>query len=507
MKIKVNHKIKWKEREKLRDKGQFWTPEWVASAMIAYVSKGAKEVFDPGVGNGIFYTALKKYNQDIRFYGTDIDVEIIEKAKKEGIFDNNSTIEIRDFILTPPKNLFKAIVANPPYIRHHRFSVEVKKKAREITLKIMHKTIDGRAGIHIYFLIQSLNLLDKGGRLAFIMPADTCEGVFSKSLWEWITKKYCLEGVITFTREATPFPGIDTNAIIFLISNSIQKDKVKWIKCLKTESKDLFHIMNKQLIGSNYQELAIYKRDISEALLTGLSREPREFINNRFTLGDFARVMRGIATGANEFFFLTHKKVKELGIPDKFLLQAIGRTRDIEDSQITQEIINTLDKKGRPTLLFSPNGYSFNSMPEAVRSYILEGEKMGLPNRALISTRQPWYKMEVRETPAFLFSYLGRRNTRFIKNEAGIIPLTAHLCIYPKTNGPVYIEKLWNVLQHPDTLKNLSLVGKSYGSGAIKVEPRALERLPIPDNVLELYCLEPNNAIRDGKQLSFLVCL
>jgi hypothetical protein len=34
---------------------------------------------------------------------------------------------------------------------------------------------------------------------------------------------------------------------------------------------------------------------------------------------------------------------------------------------------------------------------------------------------------------------------------------------------------LWQLLQHPETVKNLVRVGKSYGSGAIKVEPRALE--------------------------------
>ncbi|MCI0707757.1 MAG: hypothetical protein L0Y80_09785, partial [Ignavibacteriae bacterium] len=45
--------------------------------------------------------------------------------------------------------------------------------------------------------------------------------------------------------------------------------------------------------------------------------------------------------------------------------------------------------------------------------------------------------------------------------------------------------------QHPDTLKNLSLVGKTYGSGAIKVEPRALSNLPIPDYVLEEFSLTP----------------
>ena len=38
--------------------------------------------------------------------------------------------------------------------------------------------LDGRAGFHVYFLIRALTLLEENGRLAFIMPADTCEGKF-----------------------------------------------------------------------------------------------------------------------------------------------------------------------------------------------------------------------------------------------------------------------------------------------------------------------------------------
>ena len=124
---------------------------------------------------------------------------------------------------------------------------------------------------------------------------------------------------------------------------------------------------------------------------------------------------------------------------------------------------------------------------------------MGLASRALISTRRPWYKMEVRQTaPPMLFSYLGRRNARFIRNRAGIRPLTGFLCVYPRQDDRAFTERLWKALQHPDTLANLPLVGKSYGSGAIKVEPRALERLLIPEHVLSAVGLE---AVREAELL------
>ena len=69
-------------------------------------------------------------------------------------------------------------------------------------------------------------------------------------------------------------------------------------------------------------------------------------------------------------------------------------------------------------------------------------------------------------------------------------------------NWPGNTDQLWQVLKHPDTAGNLRRVGKSYGSGAIKVEPRALERLPIPAHVLaEAGLLEPGG--REQLALAF----
>lgn len=482
-----HHRVstRWVDREKLRDKGQFWTPSWVAEAMIAYVQRDADEVFDPGTGMGVFYSALKKLFPKKRFYGTDIDPDIISQARREAILDDDARIEIRDFITHPPKKRFKAIVANPPYIRHHRISLAQKSYFQKISLLNLGSTIDGRAGLHIYFLIQALSLLEKKGRLAFIMSSDTCEGVFSQKLWNWISKKFRIEGIITFDPSATPFPGVDTNAIILLISNEKPAQKMVWARCLSSTSEELRQFLGNNLKREKYNSIKIYERDLKEALSIGLSRFPNNNYDARFTLADFARVMRGIATGANEFFFLTKKQARESGIPDQFLLPAVGRTRDAKGAYLTVEVLQELEEKGRPTNLFFPNGSQWEDMPKSVQAYIQKGEQLGLAKRALISTRRPWYKMEVREVPPFLFAYLGRRNARFIKNDIGIVPLTGFLCVYPLSSKREYIEKLWKILQHPDTISNLQLVGKSYGSGAIKVEPRSLEKLPISSQLIK----------------------
>jgi len=473
------------EREALRVKGQFWTPDWVAEAMVAYaISGGSKQVFDPAVGAGVFFKAAKTISSDtglsLELAGTEIDPRALEQAKENGLSnDDLSKVQITDFVLHPPKGLLSAIVCNPPYIRHHRLSSEVKIKLKEMCVRVTGTTLDGRAGFHIYFLLRALHLLAKDGRLAFIMPADTCEGIFSTTLWKWITSNYKLDAVVTFSPEASPFPGVDTNALIFLVRNAKPTEDFLWVRCSQSHTGQL-----RTWVMSEFQiegdSLSVHQRKLSEGLSTGFSRAATEGESNDPVLGEFAKVMRGIATGANEFFFLNNKKAHELGIPTRYLLPAIGRTRDVSGDIIDSTSMKALDEAGKPTLLFSPDSTPIESFPRTVREYLRYGEALELHKRSLISTRRPWYKMEVRVVPPFLFAYLGRRDARFIRNLAGAMPLTGFLCVYPKSENVEFINKLWKILRHPQTIKNLSLVGKSYGSGAIKVEPRGLERLRLP---------------------------
>ena len=126
-----------------------------------------------------------------------------------------------------------------------------------------------------------------------------------------------------------------------------------------------------------------------------------------------------------------------------------------------------------------------------IRVSLKEGQDRKLHTRALISSRNPWYRMEKRVIPPILFAYLGRRHARFILNNSNAIPLTGFLCVYPWDNSNEYREKLWRALNHPKTIANLLFVGKSYGGGAIKVEPRQLDSLEIPTNVLAEVGLTP----------------
>jgi hypothetical protein len=467
-------------RESLREKGQFWTPPWVADAMVAYcLGGGARTLFDPAVGAGAFLVSAKsavaRRRSRLRLAGCETDVRALEQARANGLTHADlRNVSVADFPVAHAGGPYEAIVANPPYVRHHRLNRTYKSKLRALSQRVLGRPLDGRAGLHVYFLLRALDLLAPNGRLAFIVPADTVEGVFAPRLTEWIGRTFRIDAVVTFDHAATPFPGVDTRALILFISRRPPRRTLAWARCSRTDD------ALAGFVRSGFRArhgVTTTSRVLSEALRTGLSREPAPLANGP-VLGDYATVRRGIATGANEFFFLTKEAARKARLPRSLLLPAIGRTRDVPGDTVTRDTLRDLDARGRPTLLFSPNGAAHQA--PAVRAYLHVGQRLGLPQRALIRTRHPWYRMETRNVPPFLFAYLGRRRARFIRNEAGVVPLTGFLCVYPHRTSPRDLARLWRVLSDPRTVDNLKLVGKSYGAGAIKVEPRALERLPIP---------------------------
>jgi hypothetical protein len=76
--------------------------------------------------------------------------------------------------------------------------------------ELLLKRFQEEEDLHVYFLLRALERLAHGGRLAFIMPADTCEGVFAPQLWSWIARHYRLDAVVTrremLRRVATAVP-------------------------------------------------------------------------------------------------------------------------------------------------------------------------------------------------------------------------------------------------------------------------------------------------------------
>src|ERR1039458_1407729 len=90
----------WPEREELREKGQFWTPPWLAKIMAAWVTeKQPNTLFDPAVGPGTFFSAARAVGYTGHFDGFELHELAFADGGKLGLTKNDfSRIEVADFI-------------------------------------------------------------------------------------------------------------------------------------------------------------------------------------------------------------------------------------------------------------------------------------------------------------------------------------------------------------------------------------------------------------------------
>jgi hypothetical protein len=444
-------------------------------------------ILDPSVGPGALLAACSR---EVSSLGSTFAFEIDRNVL--GIGDESPSIfpsrlitklRIEDFIHADVSERFDAIIANPPYLRHHRIPQRTKAMCQAISKEVIGTGLDARAGIQVFFLLKALSVLKSGGRLSFILPSDVVEGVFAQDLWKGISSRFRIRGALTFEDGACAFPGVDTNAFILFLEHSPPLESYSRLYWSGSDGDELREAIGswEQGDSSTNQSLRVETRNVVRGVEQGLTRRGVNAAQEGIPFVDLARVVRGIATGDNSYFAFTSQRIEETGLSQEFFVRCIGRTRDLLSPRVDKRLLETLDRKGRETYLLTIDEETPKS--RALSRYIKFGEERGVSDGALVRARSTWFAVERRTPPPILFTYLGRRDNRFVANPAGVVPLTGFLCVYPKRGVPT--QQLLQSLNHQATWECIRDIGKSYGGGAVKVEPGNLRRLIIPKVALE----------------------
>ena len=479
----------------VRTKGQVWTPRWVADGMAKLLLADlATEVsiLDPALGPGVLLAACRDMMPTkIKAYAFEIDNSVLSEAHGSTSFDSRELekLEISNFLDNESTQKYDLIISNPPYLRHHKIPSDEKEKYAALARETLNVKIDGRAGLHVYFLIKALEMLGENGKLVFILPADTFEGIFSQALWTAVTSRYHVQYVVSFKEEVAAFPGVDTNAVIIRISNTKSNQKTCFAEWAGRDPDNFGSAIRSLFNGLNGPSedlgLNVFEAETMEAVKRGFTRSQNIPLTAGIKLAEFAKIVRGIATGANDFFLFDSERIKNIPIDSNFFVRTVARVRDVPGPELRDIDLDRLDEDGRPTYLLSMRGDE--PLSGVIKEYLDFGIKTGVSEGSLVSARGIWYRMEQREPPPILFAYLGRRNIRFIRNFTSARPLTGFLCVYALNQ--VDPDVLCAALNDERTINELKRVGKSYGGGALKVEPGGLRNLIIPNDVVDEFGL------------------
>jgi adenine-specific DNA-methyltransferase len=463
-----------------RPRGQFQTPFWAADLMAAWLlAEPTKLLLDPGVGAGrlLFRALAVGPHAPQRMLGLDVDPLALTMARLNlELRDPEARAPFdlvhRDFLTSSLAARPDAITCNPPYSRHHAVPAKQKEAIHAGFEKRLGQRFDRRAGLHVLFLVRALEIAQPGARIAFITPADWLDVGYGRHVKRFVLERAYVESIVLFDEAHLFFDGVMTTAAITFIRNEPSDGRATRVVRLP------------DVLPPRQQVLAAVKGTSTvlageEVKLTGGRRWGRAHrrASPGTRLGDIARVQRGVATGCNRFFAVSEETRKRFGIDKSDLRPVVVSPRLVTGTELGPELLDSLPDD-QPRWVLDRRDPEAERGDGPVARYLRWGrEHLDADSSYLASSRKLWYAQEKRGDCPILFSYMNRKNPRFIRNRAKAVPLNTFLIVEPKAG--VDPDELWVALNAPFVLAQLTHGRRTYGGGLWKLEPREVEELRV----------------------------
>ncbi|WP_237593070.1 Eco57I restriction-modification methylase domain-containing protein [Actinobacillus pleuropneumoniae] len=462
---------------------QFFTPEIIADIMTDWIvtRKNLKTILEPAFGLGIFSRKILEKNVAITIDAYEVDNVIANSAliyldKKEKYH-----INIKNYIDSDYKK-YDGIICNPPYLKFHNYDNEynVSKINSELGLELTKFT-----NLYALFMIKSIYQMGNNSRMAYIVPSEFLNSDYGVRVKEVLLESGLLRHIIIFDFKEKIFDGAITTACILLFSNDNKKDQNIYFSVIANIAK--LEKIKKYIAGypNNQESDYDFSYKIKELdpkkkwrVFYTTIHNKRKY-SNLVPFENFAKVSRGIATGANEYFLFSKSKIYHESVSSENLQPCICSSSDISRSIFTLDDFNFLYENDKKVYIF--NGELYHN--KHALEYIKKGEILGVNKKYLTSKRTPWYSVEKRVPAPILVSVFNRTGIRFIRNEANISNLTNFHCVYFNRDD-LDVDLFFAYLLTDISKEILDENRREYGNGLKKFEPNDLNKSVMLDLTL-----------------------
>ena len=432
--------------------------------MCQWVMQGMTKtrVLEPAFGLGVFSRVLARHH-NLHIDAYEIDPLIFAEALS--VCPTGVNLLNQDYFTSDWNRKYDAIVCNPPYLKFHDY--DNATYVPDVNSHLGTK-LNGFTNLYTLFLLKSIAQLQEGGRLAYIVPSEFLNSDYGVEVKRALTKSNTLRHIIIVDFTECAFDDALTTACIVLCEKSDGLGKVRFSRVKDTE--DLYSSLDKYVeypgeeLSAEVKWKSFYEGNNSLRY------------NHLVPFSTFAKVSRGIATGANDYFTFKQSKIDDFNIPEHFFRRCICHAADVQNLFFTNDDFERLAKRDKTVYLF--NGCA-DAAERHVADYIRRGEEKGVNKKYLTASRNPWYALENREPSPIWVSVFNRNGLRFVRNIAGIYNLTTFHCVY--NLGSIDTDVLFAYLV-TDVAKEIFLDNsRQYGNGLVKFEPNDLNRGKVVD--------------------------
>lgn len=478
-------------------RGAFFTPPEVAAYVARWAVRSASDqVLEPSCGEAAFLLAAHERVQTLPAAGTArLDgVELHDASARAarallraaGVC---ARVRVSDFFAVEPDPSYDAVIGNPPYVRYQDFAGADRAASRRAALRA-GVALTGLASSWAAFTVHSALFLKPGGRLGLVLPAELLSVNYAAQVREFLMRRFARVRLVLFTERV--FPGVLEDVVLLLAEGTGGTDHC-----------ELLQVQDADALAELDPETATVWTPTStsgkwtSALLPATSAAAYAAATSGAgfsTLHTWGETTLGMVTGANKFFTLTPAQAATLGLRDDELLSlSPPGSRHLRGLSFTAHMRAELGREGSATLLFRPPA----DPSPAARAHIQQGEKAGVDTAYKCRVRSPWWRVPLVAPADLLLTYMNADTPRLTTNIAGAHHLNSVHGVYLTDEHRVLGRELLPLASlNSATLVGAEIVGRAYGGGMLKLEPREADDLPVPSPAAVLDCAEALRAVR-----------
>lgn len=490
-------------RQQRKGRGAFFTP----AALCAYVCDWAvrtatDRVLEPSCGEAAFLVAAAQRLDALdapadpeQLVGVEVHADSAAAARGVVAAQGRPVqVLVGDFFAVPGERRFDAVIGNPPYVRYQGFTGAARIAGRKAALN-GGVGLTALASSWAAFTVHAAEFLPPGGRLGLVLPAELLTVNYAAGVRRYLMEHFGRVRLVMFTERV--FPEVLEEVVLLLAQDALAPGGTDHCELHQVASAaELACELSGVDAASDGSTHRWWPADRSEKWTPALLPASAWEVYAELAAGDgfaglqaWGETTLGAVTGRNNYFALTPAQVRALGVreTETVALSPPG-SRHLRGLSLSTAAWRQLGETGAQTLLFRP-GPDRAVMSNGARRYLARGQAQGVPDAYKCRVRSPWWQVPLVAPADLLLTYMNADTPRLTTNTARVRHLNSVHGVYlGESNRALGRELLPLASLNSLTLLGAELVGRAYGGGMLKLEPREADRLPVPSPAVVAAC-------------------